>query len=187
MNNLGYRNTNNPCIWSIVISLCISFFPSTSNFIPFCIIQGMCAVSFIGIGNLLSHKRLHWTLMFVLIVCWIFAIKYESIDIALCKYSFFPLCFLGAWGGTMLLYYFSKAFGRIFQCICLRSIGKHSLTILCIYTIFSYTGIGRIVTELFDSFLTHNIELWISIFLALGIIATSFIVTKIPFVNKVYP
>lgn len=179
--------TKHPTIISIFLSLCISFWSNAIHYIPFGIAQGLCALGFIGIGNWLRYNKPHYLMIIASIICWIIAVLLGEMDIAICKFNCFPLNFVGACGGTFVLLYISKVISKIDKYIGLHTIGSHTLTILCVYTISVYAYLGNSVYDLFSFNGFDMSEIWLSTIMMIIVIIVSLLITKIPYLNKIYP
>ena len=69
------------------------------------VLQGICAVPLLCIGQYVRARKLPWWICLIGIVSWIGAILFSHMDMHQCKYGFYPLDILGACGGTLVLFY----------------------------------------------------------------------------------
>ena len=101
------------------------------------LIQGLCAVPFIAIGQWCKTNNVPKWLVWVSIVAWIGAICFSSMNMRACEFGCWPLDIIGACGGTYVLY---KIIDRVnaLDYTWLKSalkplawIGRFSLAVLC--------------------------------------------------------
>lgn len=155
---------------------------------PFCIMQAFTAIAFYALGWYVHKHPMPWWVYAICVVVWPFAICYGGVQLAFCGLKYYPLSFIGACGGTYVVYLICEGLVRGFRSIHFESIlkplswgGINSLAILCMhefemYTAFIYSIKIRIPEV---QYLIGWGEVFIAILLA-------YIVIKLPYIRKVY-
>lgn len=104
--------------------------------LPLCLLPGMSAVVFLAIGELLKKHKLTWWGLLLLWGCWIVCVFHSQLYMVRCWYGHYPLDVLGALGGTLFIYEFSKYISksRLGSSV-LTWFGINSLAIMCFHAI----------------------------------------------------
>lgn len=173
---------------SIALSIISVFiYPYVSPF-PFCFTQAFTSIAFYALGWFIHKHPMPWWVYALCVMVWPFSICYGDISLAFCTIGYYPLSFIGACGGTYVVYLLCKSLVMLFQKPQLKPIlypllwcGVNSLAILCMhefemYTAFLYSIKIRIPEV---QYLIGWGEVFIAILLA-------YIVVKLPYIKKVY-
>lgn len=183
------------CILGISIALSVlsviihPYLPS----LPFCILQAFTALVFYAIGWYVHRHPMPWWVYVVCVIVWLFAIKYGCINIESCTIQYYPLSFIGACGGTYVIYLLCRAWSKVLSSVNSKNIkhntsniisplawcGMYSLPILCMHTFEMHSD------------LYYSVICRISITCERawgGVIAILFawIILKIPYLKEVY-
>lgn len=130
-------------VLSIVV-LCVSilgyFLGKYYAYLPWSLDVGLVSLIFFHTGYLLKQtewfkRKLNLCLGLFLFLIWILDIHYGGLDLASRKYSFFPLCIVGAVAGSMLVLEVCKSLAQVgvikdFFSFC----GRHAMLILCVHS-----------------------------------------------------
>ena len=120
-----------------------------NNILPFCISQGCIACLFYNIGYLIATKRLpfsHLWFKTTIVVIWLLCIFWGQIDMVRGIYRLYALEFIGALGGTFIVYALSDKIQSIpYLSTFMQWIGINSLIVLCVHTIERYVPIWPIL------------------------------------------
>lgn len=122
---------------------------------PFCIMQAITALAFYAIGWYVHRHSVPWWLYIMGIIVWPFAVSYGGIDLACCQMNMYPLSFIGACGGTYVIYLLCKAWSKVLLSVNSTNIqhntlqisspltwcGMYSLPILCMHELEMSSGI----------------------------------------------
>lgn len=131
----------------VVLSLSATFIYEYTHFdLPFAIIQGCSAIPFLLIGYLLKCDKLKSIILplFALAV-YVCNLPFSKLNTMICAYGIYPIDFVGAIGGTFLIYMVSRYISRISGGGYLNWAGINSMVILCAYTIERYINIWRFI------------------------------------------
>lgn len=112
--------------------------------LPFSFIEGVCALPFFTIGYLYKEygKNINSLWAIPLITIWIVLYRYSSVGMMVAFYTYFPLAFVCACGGTIAIYYCSSIIKKVHLIAdFLAWAGINSLVILCAHTIERYIAI----------------------------------------------
>lgn len=147
--NIKYRDASLFAI-SILLSVFYVFVRPKINFpLPFCLGQAITAMSFYAVGWFFKRHSLPIWICVLCIICWPLSIMYGKIILAACIIEYYPLSFMGACGGTLIVYYVCKKIHEYFSdIIVVKSIrqmiswcGLYSLPILCMHHLEMYSSI----------------------------------------------
>ncbi len=186
-----HNYTRYPVFISILISLISSFAQPISQYVPLCLLQGISAMGFVAIGDCAKQHSdffRKWWMIALCIIGWAIAIKFGKTDIALVKYKYYSLSLIGGIGGTLFAYYLSlfiKKYLQLSSCT-LSWIGKHSLTIFCVYAALAYTKIGDVIYYLLSLINIEASELLISLVLIAVFFIITALIIHIPIINKIF-
>ena len=190
-----FRNLNEQRrdLWIVAISIALSIasiilYPYVKPF-PFCIMQTFTAIAFYALGWYIhKHPLPQWSYWLCVLV-WPFAIVYGDISMAFCTIAYYPLSFIGACGGTYVVYLLCKGIATLtVNHSPIHSLvqplawcGVFSLPILCMhelemYSAFLYSFICKVP-------ILHYLTGWGEIAIAL---VMALIVLHIPYIKKVY-
>ena len=101
------------------------------------LLQGLCAVPFLAIGQWVKDHKLTWWMIAIGIAAWITAVCFSHLDIHGREFGCWPLDIIGACGGTWVLFkvidYLQRAqwMQRIMRP--LAWVGRFSLAMLCMH------------------------------------------------------
>lgn len=123
--------------------------------LPFCIIQAFTALAFYAIGWYVHKHPMPWWGYVFCVLVWSFAIQYGSIELEGAYLAYYPLSFIGACGGTYVIYLLCKGISRFHEfvkTICIKHntlpvfsplawCGIYSLPILCMHTFEMHSDI----------------------------------------------
>ena len=154
-------------------------------FVPWGMLLGLSAMVFLAAGWYMGRNQLPIYIYLSFIICWFFALRYGSIDMASYHYGFYPLDIFGALGATGLVFLLSKAIHRYAYGVgkILRWCGINSLLILCINTLDRKTYLVRAIKGVLDF---HPTGLSNSLFhYSIECLLIALFVT-IPFLRRVY-
>lgn len=157
--------------------------------LPFCIIQAFAAIAFYALGwYIRKHPMPKWVYGLSILV-WPFAIMYGHITMAFCGISYYPLSFIGACGGTYVVYLLCRGIETYLTNVRIINLfpkalawcGIFSLPILCmheleLYSAFLYSIICKVPQM-------HFLVGWGEIVIA---IVMAIIVINIPYLRNVY-
>ena len=173
---------------SLVLSvISVLVYPHIRPF-PFCFTQAFTAVAFYALGWYIHRHPLPKWAYWVSVLVWPFAIHYGSVSLAFCTIELYPLSFIGACGGTYVVYTLCQLFEKTSKAIHFEKMvfplawcGVYSLAILCMHELELYSGIiySVICRIPFTAYLLGWGEVSIGIVMAV-------IVVNIPYIKKVY-
>lgn len=107
--------------------------------LPFALLPGMSAMIFYLIGYwvriITIEKKLYILLFAIGLICWILHMRFSTLDMAICSYSFYPMDVIGALFATAGIYYISRWLSKISLGKILGSIGQITLYIFCIHAV----------------------------------------------------
>lgn len=114
--------------------------------LPFCIMQSCTALAFYAVGWYIHNHPMPWWVYVLFVVVWPFAILYGNVELESAYLAYFPLSFIGACGGTYMVYLLCKAYSHLRSKVhCPISIigwvGLNSLPILCMHEFEMYSDI----------------------------------------------
>ena len=125
--------------------------------LPFCIMQAFTAIAFYAIGYYVHRHPQPWWVYTICVLVWPLAIVYGGIELSGCGLKYYPLSFIGACGGTCVMYILCKSYSRVLTMI--RSAfnnepkltpliwcGIHSLPILCMHEFEMFSAIMYSIT-----------------------------------------
>lgn len=137
------------CILLSILSVLIHpYLPA----LPFCILQSFAALGFYAVGWYIHHHPMPKWVYLMCVLVWPFAVMYGGIGIDSLTIKYFPLSFIGACGGTYVIYLLCKAWSNVINKLCskhqssnivtlLTWCGIHSLLILCVHDLEVYSDI----------------------------------------------
>lgn len=175
-------------ILSIASVLIYPYMPS----LPYCIMQACTALAFYAVGWYIHHHPQPWWVYGLCVLVWPAAILYGGVGLDSCKMVYYPLSFIGACGGTYVVYLFCKGYA-----LCLEKlksklasgisnprsltewIGIYSLPILCMHDFLMYSDIMNSIMIRFP----YGGKL---IWGGLVAIVMAFVVLRIPILKKAY-
>ena len=175
--------------WAIPISIALSIasllihrlFPHSI----WCISIGLTGLPFLTIGwGGKTHKIPLWIVL-TCIICWIFAILYSHLGMYDMDWGCYPLDFLGACGGTFVLYFISKFLGQYLRILprVLALLGLWSLAIMCFHNLEIDCHLGNHVMALFP----FTLPVWGKyVFRYLLTIAMAAVAVKTPVLKRVF-
>lgn len=141
--------------WSIPVSILLSvgavllhgFFPYSI----LCLSLGLVASPFLTIGWWWRTHNFPIWIPIVCVVCWVFAIVFSKLDLFEYTWHCYPLDFLGACGGTVVLYFLSRLIGKNlgFFARGLAILGIWSLAIMCFHNLETHCRLGSHVMAIF--------------------------------------
>lgn len=168
---------------SVIIVLIRPYIPS----LPFSFLQACTALSFYALGwYVAKHPVPQWVYV-LCVLAWPLAIMYGGVGIDSCTIRCYPLSFIGACGGTIVLYYICSLINKICSTYAVLGtvqrvllwFGIYSLPILCMHQFEMYSDImNHIVIRL--PIVYHPI--WGGVIA----IALAYAVIKIPILRNVY-
>lgn len=94
---------------SIISVIVYPYLPS----LPFCISQSFTALGFYGLGWYIHRHPMPWWVYGLSIPVWPFAIMLGCINIESCTMQYYPLSFIGACGGTYVVYLLCKGIAKL--------------------------------------------------------------------------
>ena len=180
---------------SIVLSIiAVIVYPHIAPF-PFGLTQAFTSMAFYALGYYVyRHPFPKWVYALSVLV-WPFAIHYGSVSLAFCTIDYYPLSFIGACGGTYVIYLLCKGWSKVLSYISSLNIkhatvnftspltwcGVNSLAILCMHELELYSGfLYSIICRVPQAaYLVGWGEILIAIVMAL-------IVLNMPVLKKVY-
>ena len=176
-------------VWAIPISLVLAFgaillyrlFPYSI----WCISLGLAALPFVTIGWWFRSHRIPLSLIITCVLCWFIAIFSSELNMYGFVWNCYPLDVLGACGGTICLFFFSKLLNRFMKPIAflLSILGIWSLAILCFHDLEINCHLGNH----FMAFLPFALPGWGKyVFRYLITIVFAGISIKLPVLKKVF-
>lgn len=113
--------------------------------------MGLIALPFVTIGWWVRNHEIPLWLKITLVLCWIAAIIFSTMNMYEYEWRFYPLDVLGACGGTYCLYLISKWISDHFKFTTksFAYLGICSLAIMCFHDIEMYCHLGNHVIALF--------------------------------------
>lgn len=175
------------CILLSVISVIVHPYMLS---LPFCIMQSFTALGFYAVGWYIHRHPMPWWVYALCVVAWPFAMMYGYVGIDSCSVNLYPLSFIGACGGTYVIYLLCKAWGNVINKINIKHntsnivtpltwCGVYSLPILCMHDFLIYS-------DLLNSIMLRipygGPLVWGG---ALAVVL-AFIVLRIPIINKAF-
>ncbi len=104
---------------------------------PLALTEGWSALLFFGTGHLFSRYGAKPWLKILCLVCWVAAFLFSRMDVMLSDYGFLPLDFLGACGGTLVIWKLSSLIeslpARLWRG--LEWLGRNSMAVFCVHTL----------------------------------------------------
>lgn len=169
-------------IISVVSVLMHPYVPS----LPFSIMQACTALSFYAIGWYVQNHRIPWWVYVLSVIVWPFAIFFGGVGIDSCVLRYYPLSFIGACGGTYVLYWLCKAYSNLRAKIhnpisIIGWIGLNSLAILCMHDLEMYSDVMFSLKCRIPSveYIMGCGEVVVAMILA-------YVILKIPYVKDIY-
>lgn len=142
---------------------------------PWGILKGLSAIWFLAVGWFIKRHQFPVFILIASSVCWLFALKFGSLNMASYSYRIYPLDVVGAVGATWLVYLLSRVIHRYAPWVSklLQWLGVNSLLILCVNTLDRKTYLVRAVKELlnihplgfYNTMVHYSIELLLVVFL----------------------
>ena len=175
--------------WAIPVSIVLSFgayllFRVFSHSI-WCLSLGLIALPFVTLGWWFkAHKVPAWFVI-VCIACWVAAVLFSKLDMYEMEWGCYPLDFIGALGGTYVLYLICKLLSRYSHILskALAILGVWSLAIMCFHDLETHCHLGNHVMALFPV----ELPVWGKyVFRYLLTIAMAAIAVKTPMLKKVF-
>ena len=116
--------------------------------LPFCIMQAFTSLAFYAIGWYVHKHPMPWWVYVMCVIVWPVAIYYGNVELESAYLAYYPLSFIGACGGTYVIYLLCKAWSKVLSFINslnfnhsalniaspLAWCGMYSLPILCMHT-----------------------------------------------------
>lgn len=152
--------------------------------LPFSIMQAFTALGFYAVGWYVHKHPMPWWIFWGSVVVWPFAFVYGEVDIACCKVDYYPLSFVGACGGTYVVYLLCKGWAWVLNkkpyiVSPLTWCGVYSLPILCMHTFDMSSDIFHSVMLRLPFNFDRLWEMAVAIVLALGVM-------KVPYLKEVF-
>lgn len=173
-------------VFSVLSVIIHPYLPS----LPFCIMQAITALAFYAVGWYVHRHLMPWWGYAFCVLVWPFAILYGSIELESAYLAFYPLSFIGACGGTYVMYLLCKGISRIHELVQTMNItlhmpsplawcGMYSLPILCMHTFEMHSDLYYSVICRIPIIYERAWE---------GVIAILFawVILKIPYLKEVY-
>ena len=155
-------------------------------FVPWGLMKGLSAFWFLAMGWYSRRHPLPVYVWIALVLCWLLALRFGSLNMSTYVYKIYPLEAFGAVGATWLVYLLSKLIQNHTSLMSklLRWFGMNSLLILCVNTLDRRSFLVRAVKGILNvhpSGLLYNILIHYSIGLALVIAGV-----YIPYTNRLF-
>lgn len=131
---------------SVIISVASVLVHPYLQSLPFSILQACTALAFYVVGWYIHNHPLPWWIYAISVVVWPFAILYGHVALDCSCIVNYPLSFIGACGGTCVVYLLGKAYSHLRLKVHLTFsiigwIGINSLTILSMHELEMYSDI----------------------------------------------
>ena len=177
---------------SIILSMASVLIHPYLPSLPFSIMQACTAIGFYAVGWYIHNHTMPWWIYALCVIVWPVAILYGDVAIDSSIVNYYPLSFIGACGGTCVIYLLCKAWAFCLDTIkskishrigspksLIEWIGIYSLPILCMHDFLIYSD------------LMNSIKIRISIggpFVWGGILAIAMasIIFRIPVLKGIY-
>lgn len=175
------------CILLSLISVLVHpFMPA----LPFCIMQALTALGFYAVGWYVHRHPMPWWVYALCVIAWPYAIIYGYIGIDSCSINNYPLSFIGACGGTYVIYLLCKGWSKVIEKVTVKHqpsniltpltwCGIYSLPILCMHDFLMYSDI---MNSIMLRVLFGGPLVWGGFFA----VVMAYIVLRIPILKKVY-
>lgn len=158
--------------------------------LPFCIMQSITALGFYAVGWYIHHHPMPWWVYAICIVTWPLAIYYGQVSLDSCCVGYYPLSFVGACGGTYVIYLLCKGWANVIDSLNrkrstlniitpLMWCGMYSLPILCMHDFLIYS-------DLMNSIMLRIPFGGPLVWGGVLAIVLAYIVLRIPILKKVY-
>ena len=85
--------------------------------LPFCIMQSFTAIGFYAVGWYIHRHPMPWWVYAICVIAWPLAIMYGGVGIDSCTVRCYPLSFIGACGGTCVIYLLCKEWSKMLSFI----------------------------------------------------------------------
>ena len=85
--------------------------------LPFCIMQALTALAFYAIGWYVYRHPMPWWVYMVCVIVWPFSIIYGGVELESAYLSHYPLSYIGACGGTYVIYWMCKGISRMHELV----------------------------------------------------------------------
>lgn len=171
---------------SVIISLAsVLIYPYLPS-LPFSIMQACTALAFYAVGWYVHNHPQPWWVYGISLVVWPLAILYGGVGLDSCALQYYPLSFIGACGGTYVVYILCKEYSilrtKIYNPISIiRWVGLSSLAILCMHDLEMYSDVMFSLKCRISSL--ECIMGWGEIVIAMIL---AYIIMKIPFIKDIY-
>lgn len=137
-NELYKRYSKRYLFLSFIISLVAGLSAKGIISLPLCLSVGATALFFYAMGVWLNqHGIPSLKYRILLYIIWIISVQYGYLNMAHYAYTLFPVCILGALGGTLVTYELSRkimlCWGGVSRILCF--LGEKSLIVLCCHHI----------------------------------------------------
>ncbi len=133
------------CVFLSILMIIIHPYVPT----PWGISRGIVALAFMAVGYAYRKYTFPLWVKIFAIGCWLASMYLGKIDVSTFQYNCLPVDLIGACGGTIVMYYFSKGIARTFIAPFFSWCGRNSLIILCAHSIeLNMTIIHLIVSKL---------------------------------------
>jgi fucose 4-O-acetylase-like acetyltransferase len=177
---------------SLLISFIISVIKPLIPPLPWCLIQGLGALSFFAIGWFIKRIPVPLWIKIVALLCWPFAVYFGEIGMMGYYYKIFPLDVLGACGATWLLYILCSNMTKIRhiqQTMFIRFLtwaGINSMLILCMHDLELRSGIIYSLKCRIPYLINMVWTLHSAVIHFCMAIILAYIVSKIPIISRIY-
>lgn len=178
---------------SIVLSVLSVIIHPYLPSLPFCIMQAFTALAFYAIGWYVHRHPMSLWVYVVCVMVWPMAIYYGNVELESAYLAYYPLSFIGACGGTYVIYLLCKAWSKVLSSINSINIkhhtsniisplawcGKYSLPILCMHTFEMHS-------DLYYSVICRIPIAYERVWGGVVAIILAWIILKIPYLKDVY-
>lgn len=176
---------------SIVLSVASVLIHPFTPALPFSILQAFTAMAFYAVGWYVHRHPQPWWVYAMVVIVWPFAIIYGGIGLYSCSVDYYPLSFIGALGGTYVIYLLCGGYNKLRMHLSnklsrkvpsiLVWVGLYSLAILCMHELEMYSDIMYSIKCRIPSI--EGIFGWGEIIIAM---IMAFILLKIPYLKEIY-
>lgn len=135
-------------VLSVIAVIIHPYLPS----LPFCIMQSLTALAFYVVGWYVHKHPLPKWAYIICVLCWPLAIRYGYVGLSSCTMQIYPISFIGACGGTYMVYLLCKGLDTLRSYIIhyshhafhlpspLAWCGHYSLPVLCMHDFELYSS-----------------------------------------------
>ena len=158
--------------------------------LPFSFIQALAALGFYAVGWYIHNHSMPWWVYAICVLVWPIAILYGDIELESATIAYFPLSFVGACGGTFIVYTVCRGWNKVLLSIKSLGVdiqsplawcGLYSLSILCMHELEKYSDVMYSILCRLPQ--VSAIIGWGEVFIA---IIMAYILLKIPYIKDIY-